>query len=478
MNEGMGEQLKRRRTVLRMGLGVIVSSVAGCVDGQESQANTASVTDPQQSNASPTRPPIGTRTATATASSDTAGAEVGTSGEVTATVGSISPTLQAELLPTDGSVNDSDDFATDFGGAVAVDGNTAVVGAGTHSGDLPVRYAYVFESSDGVWTQTAVLTPETTAEEKFGYDVAIDGDTIVVGAPYNEGMPAATYFFDKRDSAWEQRPRVRIGTGDSNSWFGTAVSVDDGTALVGAVQDSEPNGLNSGATYVFERVDGSWRQTAKLAARDGDEYDEFGFEMALSDDFAVIGAWKDETPSGSETGGSVYVFERIDDDLIQRAKLVPEDTGDFDTFGSELAVSGHRILVGSSFDSKANGDFAGAGYVFQRSDDGWTQTAKLAPTDGDREDWFGTGVAIAENVAVLGAKRDEDPNAKNAGAAYVFVNADEEWTQRAKFAPADGKSNDQFGAAVALTGRTALVGADKRKGPNGRPGGTVSVYKI
>jgi hypothetical protein len=174
-----------------------------------------------------------------------------------------------------------------------------------------------------------------------------------------------------------------------------------------------------------------------------------------------------------DAAGAVYPLQI--DPLIstQQAELLASDGEDFDTFGTSVAVSGDTALVGANRDDDKGTD-AGAAYVFVRSGTSWTQQAKLTASDGESNDNFGFSVALSGNTALVGANADDDM-ASDAGAAYVFVRSGTSWTQQAKLTASDGTSNDQLGFAVALSGDTALVAA-VNDADNGDHSGSAYVF--
>jgi hypothetical protein len=237
----------------------------------------------------------------------------------------INPATAQKLLAGDGAVNDW------FGGRVAVDGDTAVIGAygdddkGAESGS-----AYVFvRSADGTWSQQAKLTADDGVDDdRFGCSVAVSGDTAVIGAMFDDDKGAesgsAYVFVRSADGTWSQQVKLTADDGAADDWFGIRVAVDGGTVVVGAYGDND-KGDSSGSAYVFVRAaNGTWSQQAKLIAADGAASDYFGYRVAVSGDTAVIGAmYDDDKGDGS---GSAYVFVRAADGTWpqpSRPNLVP-----------------------------------------------------------------------------------------------------------------------------------------------------------
>ena len=216
-----------------------------------------------------------------------------------------------------------------------------------------------------------------------------------------------------------QAAKLAADDGDPGDSFGFSVAVDGSTAVVGAPDDREPNGERAGSAYVFERRDGVWTQARKLAAGDGDSEDGFGSSVTVDGSTAVIGAPDDEGPDNSSLG-SVYVFERRDRVWTQAQKLTPEESSGVDEFGFSVTVDGSRAVVSAFGDGIPIGNLAGAAYVFERRDDSWVQTRMLTPADGDGEDAFGFSVGTSGSTTLVGAFGDEDPNGPSAGSTYVF----------------------------------------------------------
>ncbi len=184
----------------------------------------------------------------------------------------------------------------------------------------------------------------------------------------------------------------------------------------------------------------------KLLAGDGAADDTFGVSVSVSGDTAVIGAvWDDDKGDDS---GAAYVFVRAADGAAD------------DSFGGNVAVSGDTAVIGAAWDDD-KGDDSGSAYVFVRAEDGtWSQQGKLTAGDGTAIDRFGESVAVAGDTAVIGADGDDDKG-RSSGAAYVFVRAaDGSWSQQGKLTAADGADWNYFGESVAVSGDTAVIGAE------------------
>ena len=147
--------------------------------------------------------------------------------------------------------------------------------------------------------------------------------------------------------------------------FGHDVAPDGDTALIGAVHD-DYNGMFSGSAYVFTRTGGVWSEQAKLLPADGAVGDSFGNSVALDGDTVVIGALYDN--ANGPQSGSAYVFTRTDGVWSEQAKLLPADGAEGDNFGGDVALDGDTAVIGAHGDDD-NGDYSGAAYVFRLGPD-------------------------------------------------------------------------------------------------------------
>jgi uncharacterized repeat protein (TIGR01451 family) len=421
--------------------------------------------------------------------------------------------------------------ADQFGAAVAVSGDTVVVGAPFEASNATgvngnqadnsvgaAGAAYVFTRSGGGWTQQAYLKASNTdANDLFGSSVAVSGDTVVVGAPgefsnatgvngdeanNSVGSAGAAYVFTRSGGGWAQQAYLKASNTGAGDSFGTDVAVSGDTVVVGApFEDSNATGVNgnqadnsavdAGAAYVFTRSAGVWTQQAYLKASNTGVNDNFGTSVAASGDTVVVGApFEDSNATGvngnaadnSAAGaGAAYVFTRSAGVWVQQAYLKASNTGGGDNFGWTVAVSGDNLVVGAPSESSnttgVNGNEAdnsatnaGAAYLFTRSAGGWTQQAYLKASNTGAGDSFGYSVAVSGDIVVIGAYKEDsnatgvngnaaDNSAEDAGAAYVFTRSGGVWTQQAYLKASNTEAADLFGLSVAVSDDTVAVGA-------------------
>ena len=346
-----------------------------------------------------------------------------------------------------------------FGFSVAISGDTAIIGAPYHDDEeQDSGSAYVFVRNHGKWNQQQKLTaPNFDQSADFGRSVSISEKTAVVGARDKIGNDDPTYVFVNIDGKWIQQQRLTGDNTEDVSGFGGSVSVFEDTVVIGAAAD---RGHKAGSVYVFVRSDGTWIQQQKLTPND-EENEFFGNSVYLSGDTVIIGANNDVVPIEP---GAAYIFTRTAGVWSQQQKLFPIDHPDheyFNAFGSCVSISGDRAIVGAPWDSDW-WDFSGSAYVYVRTGAGWIQEQKLVaandennPAEGDQ---FGNSVSVSENSIIIGASGDGYRKPR-AGSAYVFTHQSGEWKLQQKLNAPDANESDQFGDSVAISGDTAIVGA-------------------
>ncbi|MFQ5805654.1 MAG: hypothetical protein ACE5I3_04305 [Phycisphaerae bacterium] len=255
-----------------------------------------------------------------------------------------------------------------------------------------------------------------------------------------------------------------------NHRLGTSVSIDGDTAVAGSVPDYNEH---TGWAYVYQRDYGgvgNWGEVIILSASDAAEADHFGESVCISGDTIVVGAYKHDEMFYTDCGAA-YVFERDaggPDNWGQVAKLNVSDAAAYDGFGRAVAIDGDVIVVGAR-NVDAVGPACGAAYVFEKPPGGWAnmfETAKLTASDPAANDHFGAAVAISGETLVIGMPNDDDAGAES-GSAYVFEKPEAGWvsmTETAKLTASDAAANDALGVSVAIDGDLVVVGAPQNDG--------------
>ncbi|HJT98097.1 MAG TPA: FG-GAP repeat protein [Rhodanobacteraceae bacterium] len=351
-------------------------------------------------------------------------------------------------------------FDPEFGYAVALHGRTAMIGAQqAEIGDNTSQGAvYVYtQADDGTWSRTQKLVADDgQSADTFGHAIAFEGNTALIGAyaalvgeNFSQG---AVYVFTLANGTWTQTQKLVANDGQMFENFGYSIGLHGTTALIGA--DAATIGENSvqGAVYEFTFADGTWTQGQKLSASDGGIGDIFGYSIAFDGTTAIIGAYANNLYQGA-----VYVFGRSGGKWAESQKLVADDGAPNAYFGYATALSGSTLLVGAWGASPDGNDTQGEAYVFTESDGTWTQSQTLVADDGTDQvqSKFGHAVALEGTSALIGADGVDSAT----GAVYAFDLMDGTWTQTQKFYANDAAPADQFANPVTLDGNTALIGS-------------------
>ena len=400
--------------------------------------------------------------------------------------------------------------------ATGVDGNQA------DNNEINSGAVYVFtRDAGGMWIQRAYIKASNTeGGDRFGESLALDGDTLVVGASReasnatgvngdqadNSALKSGAVYVFTRDAGgvWSQQAYIKASNTDLGDLFGETVALDGDTLAVGASQE-DSNVVASGAVYVFTRDGGGmWSQQALIKAANADILDRFGESLDLDGDTLAVGVSQedssatgvngDQADNSAENSGAVYVYTRDGGGMWgQQAYIKASNTEAFDFFGKSLALDGDTLSVAAfAEDSSAtgvNGDQAdnsavqsGAVYVFTRDAGGmWSQQAYIKASNTEPDDRFGESLALDGDALAVGATNESssatgvngdqaDNSAISSGAVYVFTgDAAGVWRQQAYIKASNTAATDQFGAvgglsqiptdAVALDGDTLVAGA-------------------
>ncbi len=349
------------------------------------------------------------------------------------------------------------------GFAVAIDGDQVIVGVPkSDSLDSNAGKALVYRRSGNTWPlrwTIASATPGLNAQ--FGWAVDIAGNRAAVGAFLDATVgwiTGAAYVFESNDTVWTQAARVH---GDSTeSGFGKSVAIDGDWLVVGAPFAPPPFFTGPGRAFVYRRnAAGQWLHDVTLVASDAIDYIEFGSAVAIDSLVIVVGAEKGIAP-GNIIGGAAYVFRRVGDDWIEEAKLTALDAAYHDRFGVSVAIDGNVIVVGAKHHDAGSMD-DGAAYVFHRVGDAWTLTDKLVAPDAQAGDEFGYAASIDVPRILAGAWL-ADGDTGTTGATYLYTGGRGGWSFTEKRFLPTGVYGDGYGAAVSVSGDCAVVGAPNR----------------
>ncbi len=350
-------------------------------------------------------------------------------------------------------------------------GDVAVVGEwNDDEGEPDSGAAHVYRLVGGAWTfeQTLKADPPV-ANARFGNAMAVDGDTIAVGAS-NETFDGeafasgAVYIFTRDPGAgvWSQTARIEFpnSVGDE---FGDTVALEGATLAIGAPGETSPGGgSNDGAIHIYEGSGSEWELVQSLYDPDPDFNGRVGDELAMDGDLIITSSIEDNFTSFGAGAGLIY--GRTEGLWLFQAKVGSNDAENFDPLGDGVAIDGATVVVGcSECDGLVQGN-AGTAYVFDPTGEGgYALTKKLGAPLGANGDNFGDAIAIRDGLILVSAD-GHDAAGGSAGAAYLFKLEESGWEFDQKYLPPGLAPGDNFGNSISISNARALIGASGLNG--------------
>ena len=392
----------------------------------------------------------------------------------------------------------------DFGTSVSISGDYAVVGdhyestngTGVNKTDA-AGAAYVFKKSQGGaknWGQIKkIVASDRAYNDRFGSSVAISGDNIVVGAPFDDALNASSeivenagsaYVFSKNQGGadnWGQVKKLALASPLEFTFVGGKVAISGDDVVIGYTTDPGHYDFPE-AVYIYSKNKGgsnNWGLSKTLASPTPGKVLQFGASIAISSDYIIVGAMNESldgtTDIGNSYAGSAFIFKKTkggNDNWGQVKKLTPANREGRELYGYSVAIDGGLALVGSWQEQDDENEmneinYAGATFLYQMDKggaDNWGFVKKSVTEELTPEDQFGYSVSISGNYAVVGSPNDDEGrywqnSALDAGAAYVFYNDAGAWKHVTKLTPATRWAHDNFGASVSINGKYIIVGA-------------------
>lgn len=375
----------------------------------------------------------------------------------------VAPWLEQEVFATDGIQEDT------FGSAVAIDGATAIISSpqpGSATGGIPAGpgRAYIFTNEGGTWAQTAVLTADDgTDGDFFGYAVALQGDTALVGAHFvtinGHAQQGAVYVFRRANGAWTQSQKLVADDGTTQSFFGASVALDGDHAFVGAYGSTVNGNFGQGAVYAYSGVGGAALQlSAELTNDEGVANDQFGYAVAAHGGSVMIGS--PNTKVGDNAAqGAVFLYDDVGGTWTRTQEIVADDGVANDAFGLAISYDDTHALVGVPVGNGFIGEF----YAFGLDAGTWSQTQKIVAPAGATDIFYASSVALSGDRAVVSYPGYDNGHGR---VDLYGVDATGQWSLLQTCTHDSGEPTDLFpyyGWSAAISEGTFLVGAFGRE---------------
>lgn len=363
---------------------------------------------------------------------------------------------------------------------------------------------YLFSRQASGWAQRAYVKASNAGSvDGFGTALAFSNGTLAVSAPFEDsqatgidgaesngpgGSQGAVYVFVEANGNWQQQAYVKATNTDAIDLFGSSVALDGDILAVGAPWEdgaatsvdgdqSSNAAMNSGAAYVYERIGAVWQPLAYLKADNAEAEDELGAALAVSGELIAVGAPGESSNDGSAAdpsnnaaheAGAAYVFARAGASYQQVAYLKASNPHADARFGAKLALQGNVLAVSAVGEGTLGGDGSGSNelrpesgavYVFERTNDAWAQTAYLKAPVVSESAYFGAALALSGDTLVIGALGDDSGKLPLSGTAYVYVRTAQSWKLQKSLKAPNAELGDRFGSSVALTPTRLAIGA-------------------
>ena len=372
-----------------------------------------------------------------------------------------------------------------YGYSVAIDGNTAVVGAYDEGGyNIGLVYVYEKNTLTNKFEQKATLcSTYESLNEHLGISVAIKNDIIVVGADkylrkiHNDNYieTGAALVYVKPEEGWKNTEETYVlyaADGAPHDLFGKSVAISNDTIVVGAPKDDNV-AINAGSVYIFDintlnlheyhDYSSNKYSSTKFTSWVGAEDDQYGESVAIGEDIILVGV---PYLNGyhSENEGRVYLYKKpllgwksVD----QHSTYLDPDTHTGDMFGYRVAIANDVIAASSVHDDNGNGSV----YLFKKPIYSWNNywvsvpnSAKLTASDAPSTSFFGSSIAMNTHTIVIGAQNADNAN----GAVYLFDKPTSGWKnaqENKKLINTNREEGNAFGCSVAMSGKTIIAGS-------------------
>ncbi len=306
--------------------------------------------------------------------------------------------------------------------------------------------------SQSVTEKFKITASDGSSNDKFGTSVGLSGDYAIVGTDAtddNGTSSGSAYIFKRSGSTWLEQAKLIASDATAADFFGENVAISGDYAIIGAVGDEHDNGpfnsTGNGSAYIFKRSGSTWSEQAKLFDSNARGFSK---SVDISENHAIV---------GSPEGDAAYIYNQSGSIWSEQNMILPSDGGGVNAnnrFGQSVAIEGNYAIIGSPDDDDLGSD-SGSAYIFFWNGTNWVQQTKLTASDGGDFAFFGNAVSIAGNYAVVGGR-----NTGN-GKVYIFERSGSTWTEQAIVEASDGGGNDHFGYSLDLSNDMLIVGAHK-----------------
>lgn len=357
-----------------------------------------------------------------------------------------------------------------FGNSTSLSGNFAIVGSRLDEveGNVEQGTASIYQYNGTSWVFMQKLNDELGFEyEYFGTSVSISGNFAIVGAPGSNSFQGSASIYQYNGGAWVLMQKITDATGAGSDGFGSSVSVSGNYAIVGSPNDDNTFS-DQGSACIFQFNGLNWVLMQKIIFPNSDPFDYFGYSVSISGNFAIIGAPQDDVGANANQGSvNIYTWGGGSNWILMQT-ITDATGGADDFFGYSVSISGNYAIVGAFLDDTGAGTNTNEGSVsiYQRNGISWTLMEKITDPAGSANDNFGYSVSISGNYAIVGAYHNDVDAKLDQGTVNIYMRVGPGWQKLQTVIDPGGRFGDMFGVATAIDSNTQrfIIGAEGYKG--------------
>ncbi|MGB3005714.1 MAG: FG-GAP repeat protein [Chitinophagaceae bacterium] len=347
-----------------------------------------------------------------------------------------------------------------FGNSVSISGNYAIAGA--YKDDVGVNAdqgsASFFQYNGTNWLLMQKLTDETgEAGDLFGYSVSICGNYAIVGTPsddvganVNQGSVS---IYQYNGTNWVLMEKITDATGAADDNFGIGVSISGNYAIAGAYTDDVGTNTNQGSASIYQFNGTNWVLMEKITDAAGAAFDQLGYSVSISGNYAIAGASTDDVGATADQGSAI-IFHYNGSNWVLVQKITDATGAASDYFGNSVSISGNYVIVGAYYDDVGANANQGSASIFQFNGTNWVLMQKISDVAGAISDNFGYSVFLSENYAIVGTPNDDVGTNVNQGSTSIYLRVGLGWQKLQYVIDPFGASNDQFGNSTSIDAST------------------------
>ncbi|MBZ0181343.1 MAG: T9SS type A sorting domain-containing protein [Melioribacteraceae bacterium] len=287
--------------------------------------------------------------------------------------------------------------------------------------DAGIVYFYIFNNITNKWEEKFSLKAEDSVNVNgFGASFIKNKDRLIVGAPDTKAnsitLSGAVYYFEKKDSTWEQKQRITSLNMEHYEFFGLSLAMNDEYLIISAPNEGEDD---FGAVYTYRYENGEWKYESRITVNSPYLEQQFGTKVLLDGDELFI-----SEPAGiawwNTYSGSVYVYKREDNTWKLKQTIHEKELASSSRFGAGLAKYGDSLFVGAPYSVSVDPNVhTGVVFMYTKQGDDWVREKIFYPEDGDESSFFGEEIEVNENFIAIGAPEYRISGISK-GAVYVF----------------------------------------------------------